>query len=92
MNEPVKCPECHEGWVRERVNKKSGATFYGCSKYPVCRWSSNKLPELVAADPDDDVGVEDEDMLLDICKKLDELTAKVDLLMSAQQFKVGGRA
>jgi DNA topoisomerase-1 len=33
----VKCPECSEGEVSERRSKK-GKTFYGCVRYPDCKF------------------------------------------------------
>ncbi len=40
----VKCPQ--EGCTGELVERRShrGATFYGCSRYPDCKFISNKLP------------------------------------------------
>ena len=40
----VKCPS--EGCAGELVERRShrGATFYGCSKYPDCKFIANKLP------------------------------------------------
>lgn len=32
----TKCPRCGSAMV-ERTNRKSGQTFYGCSRYPKCR-------------------------------------------------------
>ena len=38
-----KCPECEkagrDGELLERMNKSSGDKFYGCSKYPACKYS-----------------------------------------------------
>jgi DNA topoisomerase I len=41
----VKCPQ--EGCGGELVERRSGrgATFYGCNKYPECKFISNKLPK-----------------------------------------------
>jgi DNA topoisomerase-1 len=33
----VKCPECSEGEIIERRSRK-GKTFYGCNRYPDCRF------------------------------------------------------
>lgn len=40
----VRCPQpdC-EGWLVER-RTKSGKVFFGCSKYPKCNYTANKLP------------------------------------------------
>lgn len=39
-----KCPDCEkngrDGELIERKNKSSGNSFYGCSKYPTCKFSS----------------------------------------------------
>ena len=39
----MKCPECSEGDVVRRKTRK-GRTFYGCSRYPECEFSSWKQP------------------------------------------------
>ena len=49
----VKCPS--EGCAGELVERRShrGATFYGCSRYPDCKFIANKLPavlDVVATD------------------------------------------
>ncbi len=43
----VKCPS--DGCTGELVERRShrGATFYGCSRYPDCKFISNKLPVAV---------------------------------------------
>ncbi|MBN2120955.1 MAG: type I DNA topoisomerase [Candidatus Omnitrophica bacterium] len=43
----VKCPECKDGELVERRNRK-GQRFYGCSKFPECRYTSSKLPDETA--------------------------------------------
>ncbi len=40
----VVCPQCKEGKLVERRNKK-GQTFYGCSRYPKCKYTTHSLPE-----------------------------------------------
>ena len=41
----VKCPS--EGCAGELVELRShrGATFYGCNRYPECKFIANKLPQ-----------------------------------------------
>lgn len=39
----VSCPECETGEVVKRRTKK-GRTFYGCSRYPDCQFTSWKQP------------------------------------------------
>ena len=39
----VVCPECGEGSIVSRRSKK-GRTFYGCSRYPACRFISWQKP------------------------------------------------
>jgi len=39
----MSCPKCHEGDVVERKTRK-GRTFYGCSRYPDCDFTSWKRP------------------------------------------------
>ena len=45
----VKCPEklCEGDLVKRR--SKSGKTFFGCTKYPLCTYTSNQLPEKTSA-------------------------------------------
>ncbi len=41
----VKCPqERCEGWLVERRTRR-GKMFYGCSKYPECKYATNELPQ-----------------------------------------------
>ncbi len=39
-----KCPECKEGDVIIK-NTKRGRTFWGCSRYPDCKWASWQPPK-----------------------------------------------
>ena len=39
----MKCPECQQGDVISKKSKK-GRTFYGCSRYPECKWASWSKP------------------------------------------------
>lgn len=39
----VKCPECKDGEVIIKRSKK-GRKFYGCNKYPKCKWASWSKP------------------------------------------------
>lgn len=41
----VSCPECKEGELIERRNRR-GQNFYGCSKFPECRYTSRELPDI----------------------------------------------
>lgn len=41
----VMCPQCKEGKLIERRNKR-GQNFYGCSKFPECRYTSRTLDPL----------------------------------------------
>jgi len=40
----VSCPQCKEGQLIERRNRR-GQNFYGCSKYPKCTYTSRELPK-----------------------------------------------
>lgn len=40
----IKCPECGEGEVIQRRTKK-GRVFWGCSKYPKCKYASCEEPK-----------------------------------------------
>ncbi|MCP4652675.1 MAG: type I DNA topoisomerase, partial [Candidatus Omnitrophica bacterium] len=39
----VHCPDCKEGMLIRRRNKR-GQFFYGCTKFPDCRYTSRNLP------------------------------------------------
>lgn len=52
----IKCPECGKGELVERHTKRGGKPFYGCNKYPTCKFavwekpnSSEHAAELKAA-------------------------------------------
>lgn len=52
----IKCPECNKGDLVERHTRKGGKSFYGCNKYPKCKFavwekptSSEHAAELKAA-------------------------------------------
>ncbi len=40
----VKCPQCEQGDVVERVGGKYSSVFFGCSRYPDCRFTSSHKP------------------------------------------------
>jgi DNA topoisomerase-1 len=40
----MKCPECKEGELVEKKARKRGTTFYGCSNYPKCEFTSANKP------------------------------------------------
>jgi DNA topoisomerase-1 len=42
--EELKCPECKEGLIVRKKTRK-GRFFYGCSRYPECKYASWKKPE-----------------------------------------------
>jgi ssDNA-binding Zn-finger/Zn-ribbon topoisomerase 1 len=33
---PLRCPDCGDGQLVERVNKTNGSHFMGCDNYPKC--------------------------------------------------------
>ncbi len=39
----IKCPECGEGEITEKKNRK-GQFFYSCSRYPDCKFITNSKP------------------------------------------------
>jgi DNA topoisomerase-1 len=49
VNSGHQCPECKEGMLVERKNKK-GQRFYGCSRFPACRFTASRLPTKKADD------------------------------------------
>ncbi|MDO8503499.1 MAG: type I DNA topoisomerase [bacterium] len=44
----MKCPDCREGDVIIKKTRK-GRQFYGCSRYPECKFASWKKPQLVVS-------------------------------------------
>ena len=34
------CPTCRTGYITQRFNSKTKKAFFGCSRYPECRWTS----------------------------------------------------
>lgn len=40
----VVCPKCQKGNIIERKSNKRGKTFYGCSTYPDCDFTSWDKP------------------------------------------------
>ncbi len=39
----IKCPDCKEGFITEKKNKR-GKLFYSCTNYPKCKFISNDKP------------------------------------------------
>jgi DNA topoisomerase-1 len=37
----IDCPECKEGNLVKRKRKKDGGEFYGCNRYPKCKYGAN---------------------------------------------------
>lgn len=40
----VKCPKCKDGQLIERRARKSGKVFYGCNKFPKCKFATWDKP------------------------------------------------
>jgi ssDNA-binding Zn-finger/Zn-ribbon topoisomerase 1 len=40
------CPQCKHGDLIERRNKRTGQPFYGCSRYPECKFAVADLARL----------------------------------------------
>jgi len=40
----MKCPECREGELVEKKARTRGNLFYGCARYPECKFTSNWKP------------------------------------------------
>lgn len=47
----VKCPECKDGQLVERRTKKGGRLFYGCNKFPKCKYATWEKPGPEGAKP-----------------------------------------
>lgn len=41
----VKCPECKEGELAERHTKRGGKPFYGCNRFPKCKFALWEKPD-----------------------------------------------
>ncbi|HLG26085.1 MAG TPA: type I DNA topoisomerase [Candidatus Gracilibacteria bacterium] len=41
----VKCPECKEGQLVERRTRKGGRLFYGCNRFPKCKYATWEKPK-----------------------------------------------
>ena len=63
----VKCPTCKDGQLVERRTRKGGKIFYGCNKFPKCKFATwdkptgkycKKCNGLMVAKKDGDVCVE----------------------------------
>lgn len=40
----VECPRCSEGELLERYSRRKKQTFYGCSNYPDCKFTTSERP------------------------------------------------
>jgi DNA topoisomerase-1 len=40
----VKCPQCNEGELVERRTKRGGKPFYGCNRFPKCKFAVWEKP------------------------------------------------
>lgn len=40
----VKCPDCKDGQLVEKRTRKGGRVFYGCNKYPKCKYATWQKP------------------------------------------------
>ncbi len=40
----IKCPDCGKGELVEKKTRKGGRSFYGCNKYPKCKFASWDKP------------------------------------------------
>ncbi len=40
----IKCPECGQGELAERMARKGRRVFYGCSRFPGCKFTSGQRP------------------------------------------------
>jgi DNA topoisomerase I len=49
----VECPDCKKGLLIERRNRR-GQDFYGCSTYPECHFTTQKLPGENSEDSEDE--------------------------------------
>jgi ssDNA-binding Zn-finger/Zn-ribbon topoisomerase 1 len=52
----MNCPQCKSGELVERRNKRTGQIFYGCDRYPACKFAVASLdrlkPSAVATTPE----------------------------------------
>jgi len=59
----VKCPKCGEGELLERYSRKRKQTFYGCSNYPDCKFTTSDKPIKVCPECDSGVLIRSDDKL-----------------------------
>jgi DNA topoisomerase-1 len=45
----ISCPGCQQGKLVERRAKADGRAFFGCDRYPACRFTTNERPTPAAA-------------------------------------------
>lgn len=45
------CPECQEGEIVERVTRKRGKKFWGCSRFPKCKFATWEQPKGISPPP-----------------------------------------
>jgi hypothetical protein len=78
------CPQCKRGDLVERRNKRTGQSFYGCSRYPDCKFAVADLarlaplalsPALVPADPLPNASLASNTELVDVLRGLTEAIA-----------------
>lgn len=60
----VECPSCGEGELLERYSRKRKQTFYGCSNYPDCKYTTSDKPIKQCPECDTGVLVKNEDKLV----------------------------
>ena len=46
------CPSCKKGNLVQRLNSKTNESFYGCSNYPSCKFTTKELPKTAGNQPE----------------------------------------
>ena len=86
----AECPQCHFGSLVERRNKKTGQSFYGCDRWPECKFAVRSLDRLSSKSsaPEDAPSASSEPTRAtsdELAAAVRELTAEIRAL--AQSFK-----
>ena|SRR5215469_2470743 len=98
MNTPLNqpCPQCKRGEVVERRNKKTGQQFYGCTRYPDCKFAVADLARLApstvasataAADPAANTSLAPNTELVDVLRGLTEAIAALAKKLELRQTR-----
>jgi len=84
----AECPQCKVGSLVERRNKQTGQSFYGCDRWPECKFAVRSLDRLKLSAPEAAPSASSEPTRAtsdELVAAVRELTAEIRAL--AQSFK-----